>query len=60
MVTLVAAPQAIVTATRGMSGYCITQFNTGTFMKVPNVSRCEPRRMRVSPSPFASRKITSL
>jgi hypothetical protein len=35
MVTLAAAPKAIVTATRRMSTYCIAEANAGAVMKVP-------------------------
>jgi hypothetical protein len=50
MVTLAAAPQAMVTATRRMSKYRIAQSNVASLMKVPETSR----------RPFASRRITSL
>jgi hypothetical protein len=39
MVTLAAAPQAMVTATRRMRRYCITESNAGALMKVPRVAR---------------------
>jgi hypothetical protein len=41
MVTLAAAPKAIVTATRRMSTYCIAEANAGAVMKVPNGARPE-------------------
>ena len=39
MVTLAAALQAMVTATRRMRRYCITESNAGALMKVPRVAR---------------------
>jgi hypothetical protein len=44
MVTLAAAPKAIVTATRRMSTYCIAEANAGAVMKVPNGAMPEARQ----------------